>query len=149
MAEPPQIPVPAEIRLDSFQFSPNARPMKYPPPKQVSSVNTITVSDIGTVLDAMSYLSYVDVEPTFAETYLQNRYIRDEESVEMLNIITASKQYDPGFVFNWSSAITLPQNCVEQGGDKLASTIEKARKGIEAGIRKTVESAQDLMNESW
>ena len=115
----------------------------------VPKVHGADNGDIGTVLDAMSYLSYVDVEPTFAETYLQNRYIRDEESAEMLNIITASKQYDPGFVFNWSSAITLPQNCVEQGGDKLASTIEKARKGIEAGIRKTVESAQDLMNESW
>ena len=103
--------------------------------------------DIGTVLDAMSYLSYVDVEPTFAETYLQNRYIRDEESVEMLNIITSSKQYDPGFVFNWSSAITLPQNCVETGGDKLASTIERARKGIESGVKKTVEAAKELINE--
>ncbi len=113
----------------------------------VPKVHGADNGDIGTVLDAMSYLSYVDVEPTFAETYLQNRYIRDEDSVEMLNIITSSKQYDPGFVFNWSSAITLPQNCVESGGDKLASTIEKARKGIESGVKKTVEAAQDLMNE--
>ena len=46
MAEPPQIPVPAEIRFESFQLSPNALPIKYPPPKQVSRVNIITVRDI-------------------------------------------------------------------------------------------------------
>ena len=113
----------------------------------VPKVHGADNGDIGTVLDAMSYLSYVDVEPTFAETYLQNRYIRDEESVEMLNIVTSSKYYDPGFVFNWSSAITLPQNCVEKGGDQLASTIEKARKGIESAVKKTVEAAQELANE--
>ena len=46
MAEPPQIPVPAEIRFESFQLSLKAFPMKYPPPKQVSRVKIITTSDI-------------------------------------------------------------------------------------------------------
>lgn len=46
IAEPPHIPVPAEIRLESFQLSPNALPIKYPPPKQVASVNIITTRDI-------------------------------------------------------------------------------------------------------
>ena len=46
IAEPPQIPVPAEIRFESFQLSPSALPIKYPPPKQVRRVKTITKSDI-------------------------------------------------------------------------------------------------------
>ena len=46
MAEPPQMPVPAEIRLESFQLSPSALPIKYPPPKQVRRVKIMTVSDI-------------------------------------------------------------------------------------------------------
>ena len=45
MAEPPQMPVPAEMRLLSFQLSPRLRPTRYPPPKQVSSVKHITISD--------------------------------------------------------------------------------------------------------
>ena len=113
----------------------------------VPKVHGADNGDIGTVLDALSYLSYVDVEPTFAETYLQNRHIRDEESAEMLNIITASKSYDPGFVFNWSSAMTLPQSALNNGGDKLASTIEKARKSIEKAVAKTVDAANTLVNE--
>ena len=46
MAEPPHMPVPAEIKLDNFQFKPSALPIKYPPPKQVSNVKIMTVKDI-------------------------------------------------------------------------------------------------------
>lgn len=113
----------------------------------VPKLHGAEAGDIGTVLDAMSYLSYVDVEPTFAETYLQNRHIRDEESVEMLNIITSSKSYDPGFVLNWSSAVTLPLVSIEQGGDKFVSTIESSRKKIEKEVQKSVDAALQLANE--
>ena len=46
IADPPQIPVPAEIKLESFQLRPSALPIKYPPPKQVKRVNSITVKDM-------------------------------------------------------------------------------------------------------
>lgn len=41
-AEPPQIPVPAEIRLPSFQFRPKNLRMRLPPPKHMAKVNIIT-----------------------------------------------------------------------------------------------------------
>ena len=45
MAEPPQIPVPAFIRLLVFQLSPSAFPISAPRPKQVARVNSITISE--------------------------------------------------------------------------------------------------------
>ena len=45
MAEPPQMPVPALIRLAVFQFRPSALPITAPRPKHVASVNTMTVSE--------------------------------------------------------------------------------------------------------
>ena len=45
MADPPQMPVPALIRLLVFQFSFSAFPMSAPMPKQVNSVKTITVRE--------------------------------------------------------------------------------------------------------
>ena len=45
IAEPPQIPVPALIRLLVFQFSPSSFPITAPSPKQVASVNTITTRE--------------------------------------------------------------------------------------------------------
>ena len=65
----------------------------------------------------------------------------------MLNIITSSKSYDPGFVLNWSSAVTLPLVSIEQGGDKFVSTIESSRKKIEKEVQKSVDAALQLANE--
>lgn len=45
IAEPPQIPVPALMRLLVFQFSPIAFPISAPRPKHVARVNTITVRE--------------------------------------------------------------------------------------------------------
>ena len=45
IAEPPQMPVPALIRLAVFQFRPSALPISAPRPKQVASVNSMTVSE--------------------------------------------------------------------------------------------------------
>ncbi len=45
IADPPQIPVPADIKLESFQLRPSAFPIKYPPPKQVSKVKNITANE--------------------------------------------------------------------------------------------------------
>ena len=41
-AEPPQMPVPAEMRLLSFQLRPKSLRIKYPPPKHIAKVNTMT-----------------------------------------------------------------------------------------------------------
>ena len=58
MADPPQMPVPALIRLLVFQLSPKAFPISAPSPKQVARVKTMTVREnlppaavIGLVLD--------------------------------------------------------------------------------------------------
>ena len=45
MADPPQIPVPAEISPESFQFMPKIFPRSHPPPKAVNNVKTITIRE--------------------------------------------------------------------------------------------------------
>ena len=58
-----------------------------------SVTNTDAVS---TVLEYMSYLSYYDIYPIFYETVLKDRSTRDEQSVEMLEIIFRTRTFDPG-----------------------------------------------------
>lgn len=100
--------------------------------------------DIGIVVDALSYLSYVDVEPMYAETYLENRYLRDEDSVEMLNIVIQNKTYDAAFLLNYGNANALPQECSSGRGDNIASTIESKRKAVEKEVEKALQSAEDM-----
>ena len=45
IADPPQIPVPEEIKLDKRQSSPNNFPSKYPPPNAAIKVKTITINE--------------------------------------------------------------------------------------------------------
>ncbi|MGM9625011.1 MAG: hypothetical protein ACI3XM_04800 [Eubacteriales bacterium] len=52
----------------------------------------------GLILEAMAYESVSTLTKAYYETALNNRYIRDEESGEMLDIIFASRVYDFGFI---------------------------------------------------
>ena len=110
----------------------------------ISRVHGADAGDIGIVLDALSYLSYVDVEPMYAETYLENCYLRAEDSVEMLNIVIQNKTYDAAFLLNYGNANSLPQECSSGRGDKIASTIESKRKAVEKEVQKALQSAEDM-----
>ncbi len=99
--------------------------------------------DIGLTLDLLSYLSYVDVEPDYVNSYLENRYVRDEDSAEMLGIILSNLYYDPGFVMNkhWSSAMAITGGIVKSGENTFASTIASHK----AAIDNAVEATKDLL----
>lgn len=110
----------------------------------ISRVHGADAGDIGIVPDALSYLSYVDVEPMYAETYLENRYLRDEDSVEMLNIVIQNKTYDAAFLLNYAGANSLPQECSAGRGDKIASTIASKRSEVEKEVQKALQVAGDM-----
>lgn len=110
----------------------------------ISRVHGADAGDIGIVLDALSYLSYVDVEPMYAETYLENRYLRDEDSVEMLNIVIQNKTYDAAFLLNYAGANSLPQECSAGRGDKIASTIASKRAEVEKEVQKALQVAGNM-----
>ena len=111
----------------------------------IPRVTTASDEDIGIVLDALSFLSYVDVEPMFAETYLENRYIRDEESAEMINIVLDTMYYDPCFAVyeSWSYPINIPVLSLNTGTNTFASTVASQQKGIE----KAVERSKNILDE--
>ncbi|MBP3918774.1 MAG: hypothetical protein J6I50_06345 [Clostridia bacterium] len=57
---------------------------------------------IGAVLEAMGEYSYKYVVPAYYDVALKVKGTRDEKSIEMLDIITAGRVVDFGFVFdNW------------------------------------------------
>jgi len=94
--------------------------------------------DIGLVLEGLSYLSYMDVDKAYYDTYLTNRYIRDEESSQMMNIIINTKTFDVGFMFDWGTAMQLPQQIITSGKNTFASTIAKKESSVVGAMNKTV-----------
>lgn len=63
--------------------------------------------------------------PAYYEDAVQNRYVRDTESIRMLEIITNGVSYDLGTGI-WWDIIRVPwQNCIQQNKTDFASAVAK------------------------
>lgn len=54
---------------------------------------------VGAALEALNYESNRLIVPAYFNTALQSKYARDEESIEMMEIIRQSMYYDFGYIF--------------------------------------------------
>lgn len=53
----------------------------------------------GIILESLACESYYTLKPAYYETTLVGKYIRDDESVSMLDIILANRVYDLGLYY--------------------------------------------------
>ena len=92
----------------------------------------------GEVLDYMAFLGYRDVIPE-VQTALCFKGLRDEDSIDMFNIVLDTESVDIGFLFGWTSNLvkTLSQN-VYKGKNDFASQMEKNASKIEKAVEKTL-----------
>ncbi|MBQ8508645.1 MAG: hypothetical protein IJ493_01945 [Clostridia bacterium] len=84
-----------------------------------------TVSDpefVGLMIENLNYYSYKYVTPTYCNTALKSKYARDDDSMEMIDLILSSVVFDFGYLLdNWKGFAFIPQNMVESGSSDLAS----------------------------
>ncbi|MCL2159764.1 MAG: hypothetical protein FWH48_10185 [Oscillospiraceae bacterium] len=94
----------------------------------------------GIILDAMAYLSYKNVTPIFFDVTMSQKRLRNEESIEMLEIIKDSVVYDLGMAYGWSNTLYLAiRESLDNGKNTAVTTIEKNREKIAIAIEKTME----------
>lgn len=93
------------------------------------------------VLDAMAYLSYKEVKPVYYDVALPNKHLRNEDSIEMIDIILNSRSIHIGYVYDWTTAFlnNSMRTAIQKNNPDTASMIEKARGTIEASIQKTID----------
>ena len=53
----------------------------------------------GVLVEALSKTSYESVVPVYCDTVLESKYARDEETLEMLDLIFANRVFDFGYVY--------------------------------------------------
>lgn len=95
----------------------------------------------GLIMQALAVESHNSVMPVYYEVVLTNKYIRDRESVEMLNIIYRNTKFDSGWIF-CSAMNELPQQMLRlqvwQNKDTLASQYRTMKKVLEKGSLKNL-----------
>ena len=108
----------------------------------VSKVFDAEDGDIGLVLDAMSFLSQVDLLPTYVNSYLESRWVRDEDSVEMMQIAFENIYFDPAFVLDsvWGDPMDVAGSVFNSGSNTFVSTVKSKQPAIEAAVQRTVEN---------
>ncbi len=90
----------------------------------------ITNSDLertGILLEAITFESGRTSFPAYIETSIKTKYSRDEESIEMLDIIFRSRAFDIGFIFDWGGCSSFYTTLLSSASPELASSIAKLK----------------------
>ncbi len=92
----------------------------------------------GIIIEAMAAKSVYTVTEAYYDKALTYKYMRDEESVEMLDLILKSRVYDMAYIFDWGGIFNSVFSLITTGKDTVASTWDKKIKGAEKALEKTI-----------
>lgn len=94
--------------------------------------------DTGFVLEAMSADSLNNLTPAYYDVCLTSKFVRDKESVEMLDLVFANVVMDNANIFHWGNLESKMNAAFAEGN--MASAIESVKSATESAIEKTVEA---------
>ena len=92
------------------------------------------ISRSGTVVEVMSAIGYKLIRPAYYDVVLTSKTARDEEPVEMLDIIFSNIESDMAYMYGWggySDALIS----VMTGSSDIMSTLEAKRSATEEAIK--------------
>jgi len=113
-------------------------------PVFIIPISTPDTAKTANVIDALSYLSHKDVTPVFFGVHMSQKELRNEESVEMLQLIRDTSIFDIGRIYSWSNTINQDTyNSISKGGGNFASIIERHEEKIKGAIEKTIEDLEN------
>lgn len=93
-------------------------------------VSNTHAEETGIVIDALTYESQQQVLPEFFDGYLAHKGLRDEDSYEMLQIMSDSMCMDVGVVYGWCMDLVGKMNASIIGRSPLASLIQSNKEAI-------------------
>lgn len=98
----------------------------------------------GVTLEAMAYYSTTTLTPAYYDNALKTRYVRDEESQDMLDIIFATRVYDLGFIFDWAGSGSMITNMFGNKQTEFASSWKKLEKATLKSMEKTMKQFAEI-----
>ncbi len=95
--------------------------------------------DIAFIMEAMAADSLNNLTPAYYEICLTEKYVRDPESVEMLDLILSSVVMDNANIFSWGGVEDTVASSI-YAGEGIASSLESKRKAAEKIMGKTIKA---------
>lgn len=102
---------------------------------------TITNAEaVGTITEAMCAESYKILVPAYYDVALKVKSTRDEQSIQMLDLIVNSRMFDFGYVYDaWKGASFILQTLVTQKNPNFESYYAKQEKSINKWYNQVIE----------
>ena len=111
----------------------------------VSVPTTATDFDrTGIILEALSAESRYTVQPAYYDISLKGKFVRDEESADMLDILFDTRIYDLGSVGHFGQFETEWLRIVSNNNRDIVSLYEKSEKRIQSDIDKLIKAIDKL-----
>ena len=95
------------------------------------------------ILEILNAESYYIMRPAYYDKALNGKFIRDDESSKMLDIILANKAISQDMMYSWGMYEAL-NNALNSKSADFASIIEKNSPKVQANIDKFVDAIQDI-----
>ena len=108
----------------------------------------VTVSDlemVSLITESLNIESYHTLFPTYYEQALQSKYARDAESIEMIDILMAGRNFDFCTLFS-STIIGIPfmvRELVAGKSTAFASKYKSLEKGAQKGLEKVLKAYEE------
>jgi len=93
----------------------------------------------GIILEAITYESSKTTYPAYIEKTIKGKHIRDEESIEMLELIFDNRAFDLGIIFNWGSVGSFYTGLTNSTDPNYTSTLDANSVNYVTNMEKTVE----------
>lgn len=104
-------------------------------------VTNTHLTETAAASDYLSYLSNRDLLPVYYNTVVEQKGLRNQDSIEMLDIVLSSKTVDLSTLFGWNASLVSSLRAKYfSGNDDVASIIEREKKKIDKSIADTLEA---------
>ncbi|MCL2159429.1 MAG: hypothetical protein FWH48_08480, partial [Oscillospiraceae bacterium] len=98
----------------------------------------------GIILEALAAESYYTVRPAYYEISINGKFLRDEESIDMLDIILDTRVYELAGMYGWGGLGSVLEEMYRPKKRDFVSTYEKKKDSYTKAIDKTLESFDKL-----
>ncbi len=99
----------------------------------------------GILLEAMAYYGYKYLTPAYLEKQIKGKATRDEESIEMIDIIMRHRSYDLELIHDWGNLATSYSDLVFNNKNTYSSVYSKCSKSAEKRINNFLSSIEKNM----
>jgi hypothetical protein len=107
-------------------------------------VTNTDITRTGIILEALAAESHYTVRSAYYDISIEGKFLRDEESIEMLDIILATRVFDLAKAFNWNNLGGILEDMYRPRNRDFVSRFEGQRERFESAIGRTVEYFENL-----